>query len=246
MKTVLIDNEQNIREGLKELLSMFCPNVEILGEAEGVESGFDLINEIKPELIFLDVEMDDGTGMDLLSKFDKIDFQVIFCTAHDKYAINGFKFSAVDFILKPVDPDDLMNAVEKAESKIKQSDNINLDTLLANLNQPEKQKKIVLKDSESIHIIKIDEIISLEAEGSYTRFRVENISDVLVSKNLKEYEEMLPEKTFFRPHGSFLVNMDKVVRFHKKDGGTLILDSNVEVPVSVRKKEELLVKLTNI
>lgn len=246
MNVVIIDNEKPIREGLKGLLETFCPQVNIMDEADGVATGYDCIVRNSPDLIFLDVEMDDGTGMDVLSKFSNPNFSVIFVTAHDKYAINAFRFAAVDFLLKPVDPEDLMLAVEKAATqKNKQTLSDQLHILNQNF-QETSSKKIVLKDAESIHMVKIDDILSLEADGSYTKFYLSDNKTILVSKNLKEYESMLTQHQFFRTHHSFLANLNRVERFDKKDGGILVMDTKMEIPVSHRKKDLLIEKLSHL
>ncbi|MCB0402667.1 MAG: response regulator transcription factor [Flavobacteriales bacterium] len=245
MKVAIVDNEEGVREGLKEMLSGFCPEAVFVGEANGVKTGLEMINNVNPQIVLLDVEMDDGTGMDLLSQFEKPEFATIFVTAHDKYAVNAFKFSAIDFILKPVDPEDLITALEKAAHRIASTTmNKQLSVLIDNIrNTNQAHHKIVLKDAESIHFVEVSDILYCMAEGSYTLFKLVNGDKIFVSKNLKEYEKMLDEYNFYRTHHSYVANLNHVVRFDKKDGGTLILKGETHIPVSFRKKEGLVDRL---
>lgn len=244
MKALVIDNEKHFRNALMQLLGTYCPEVESVYEAEGVESGIKAIQENHPDIVFLDVEMDDGTGMDLLSKLGEYRFQLVFVTAFNTYAIDAFRFSALDYLLKPVDPDDLMKSVAKALKNLER-DHIadQLEVMRESLNNISKSdKKIVLRDNEAIHFIKVSDILRCEADGPYTRFFI-NDKQILVSKNLKEYEGLLKPYSFFRAHHSHLVNLKRILRFDKSDGGQLIMEDNSSVPVSVRKKEELMERI---
>lgn len=248
MKTIIIENESQIRIGLKTLLDSFCPEIELVGEAEGVKSGFELIQKTIPELIFLDIEMDDGTGMDLLKLLPNRQFQVIFVTAYDKYAVQAFRFSAIDFLLKPIDPEELIQAVEKAKAQKKNIDfEEQLLALSHNLNASKKgTQKLIVKESDTLHVLKITDILSCEAAGSYTTFHISNSPSILVSKNLKEYQKLLESHGFLRIHHSHLVNLNEIVRYEKSGGGKVILTNNKQLPVSFRKREELLKKLSEL
>lgn len=242
MKVLIIDNEAPIREGLRLQLETYFPEMQALQEATGVATGYAAIENFQPDIVFLDVEMDDGTGLDLLKKLGNYDFQLIFITAHNKYAVDAFKFSAIDFLLKPIDADDLMTSLEKAVSNL---ENKNLKDQIQVLNDSMntislEQKKIVLKDKDSIYFIKVNDIIRCHAEGPYTEFYITNGKKIIISKNLKEYEEMLEPFGFVRAHHSHLINIRKIIRFDKTDGGNLIMENNDEVPVSQRKKEHLM------
>jgi two-component system, LytTR family, response regulator len=242
MKILVIDNETNIREGIVQLIKNFCPFEAQLFEANGVVTGLKSIAEVNPDLLFLDVELDDGTGMDLLSKLSIINFQVIFVTAHNKYAIDAFRFSAIDFLLKPIDSEELIAAFDRVIKHIKNSflqdqfqvmqESLTKITL--------KEKKIVLKDSNSIYFVNVTDIIRCESDGQYTEFYIENTKKIVISKSLKEYEEMLESYGFIRPHHSHLININKILRFDKGDGGTLVMQNNDEIPVSHRKKAQIL------
>lgn len=241
MKALIIDNEQGIREVLGKMLQTYCPQITALQLAENIENGKKAINSFQPDILFLDVELDEGTGMDLLLSLDKITFQLIFITAHDKYAINAFKFSAIDFLLKPIDVEELQNSVEKAINNIKKGELINqLNVFKETINNKSySEKRIVLRDSESIHFVSISDIIRCEADGAYTKV-ITNTKPILVSNSLKEYDEMLSPYGFIRVHHSHLINSKKIIRFDKVDGGYLIMENNDNVSVSKRKKEEIM------
>ena len=216
MKVLIIDNEAPIRAGLRLQLETFFPEMDALQEATGVATGITAIESFQPDIVFLDVEMDD--------------------------AVDAFKFSAIDFLLKPIDTDDLLTSLEKATSNLK---NKNLKEQIQVLNESMnaislEQKKIVLKDKDSIYFVKVNEIIRCHAEGPYTEFYTTNGQKITISKNLKEYEEMLEPFGFIRAHHSHLINIRKIIRFDKTDGCNLIMENNDEVPVSQRKKEHLM------
>jgi len=237
IKTVVIDDEPKARETIINILGLGPSNVSVVGEAEDVKSGYEIITRLNPDVVLLDINLPDGTGFDLLKKFDKIQFKIIFITAHEEYAVRAFKFSALDYILKPVTAGDLFLAIEKATEAIQKEDTeLKLSAFLANLN---KIKKIVLKTSESIHIINIREIIRCESDINYTTFYLLNGEKLLVSRPLKEYSEMLEPMGFYRTHQSHLVNLDHILRYDKTDGGHLVLVDESIVPVSTRKKDEL-------
>lgn len=242
MKVLIIDNEAPIRAGLRMQLETYVPEMEDLQEATGVATGLIAIETYQPDIVFLDVEMDDGTGLDLLKKLGNYNFQLIFITAHNKYAVDAFKFSAIDFLLKPIDTDDLMTSVGKAVQQLKNRDlKEQIQVLNESMNKISMEhKKIVLKDKDSIYFVKVNDIIRCHAEGPYTEFFISGGQRIIISKNLKEYEEMLEPFGFIRAHHSHLINIRKITRFDKTDGCNLIMENNDEVPVSQRKKEHLL------
>lgn len=239
MKILLIDNETEVRELLKEMIEATAPGVHQLDEADGVASGLQKINTFRPNIIFLDVEMGDGTGFDLMGKIPHPSFQLIFTTAHNKYAVQAFKCSAIDYLLKPIDPVELENSLQKATTNISNS---NLSKQLAVLMQQltskdAGEKQIVLKDIEASYFVKLSDILYCEAEGSYTKFYFSNEKPIVISKNLSTYEELLGPYGFIRTHHSYLVNPIKIKMYDKTDGGTLILTSGHTVPISHRKKD---------
>lgn len=242
MKVLIIDNEAPIRAGLRLQLETYFLEMSALQEATGVATGLLAIENFLPDIVFLDVEMDDGTGFDMLKKLGSYNFQLIFVTAHNKYAVDAFRFSAIDFLLKPIDTDDLLTSLERAISNLK---NKHLKEQIQVLNESMnaislEHKKIVLKDKDSIYFIKVNDIIRCHAEGPYTEFFTSNGQKITISKTLKEYEEMLEPFGFIRAHHSHLINIRKIIRFDKTDGCNLIMENNDEVPVSQRKKEHLL------
>lgn len=240
-RTLIIDDETHVRETLTSLLQDYCPQVKIVGEANSVASGIKAIREKSPELVLLDIKMDDGTGFDLLEHFDNITFKIIFITAYEQHALEAFKFSAVDYILKPVNPDKLADAVKRAEKLVQQTFNTQLGALRENLApESKKSKKIVLKTLDNIYLLNTNDIIQCEADSSYTV--VETIEDekIVVSKVLKEYDELLSGYGFFRVHRSHLVNLQHIKRFEKQEGGYVVMTNNNKIPVSSRSRERLL------
>lgn len=246
MKFAVIDNEDEVRKGIRLMLARNFPEATIV-EANGVKTGQDLILVEHPDLVFLDVEMNDGTGLDLLKRLEYRNFEVIFITAFAQYAIEALRLSAIDYLLKPVDPIELTEAVGKAMDKLdKESLGAKLELLDQNLRQLRgNNRKILLKDMESIHLIKIDDIMRCEADGNYTRFYIANRPSIMVSKNLKEYEDLLGNH-FIRVHNSHLVNVNFITRIDKINGGSVEMSDGIDIPVSVRKREKLLEFLKNI
>lgn len=234
IKAIIIDDIQEAITVLQSDLETYCKNIEVIGSANGVVSGAKLIKELKPELVFLDIQMPDGTGFDLLEIIGDADFKLIFTTASDEFAIKAFKFSAIDYLLKPIDPDDLMQAVEKVEQQQKPTSRLEL--LKENLNHP---KKIALNTVEKIHIVDIEEVIRLESNINYTRFFFKDGTKLLVTKTLKEFDKMLSDHNFIRIHQSHLVNANFIKEFLKQNG-EVILKDGTKIPVSTRKKSTLM------
>ncbi len=239
MKVLVIDNEPNLRTAIKALLNAFCPEITRIEEADGVQNGLQKIKTFQPDILLLDVEMDDGTGFDLMKQISNPGFQLIFITAHNKYAIEAFQFSAIDYLMKPVDPDALQKSILRASANIRNNSlHQQVQVLLQQLAGIQKHdRKIVLKDIENTYFIKVSDILYCEAEGTYTKFYFSNSDPILVSKNLKEYESILEPIGFVRTHHSFLANPDKIKMYDKTEGGALILEGGYSIPVSQRKKE---------
>lgn len=239
MKVLITDNEPGQRAALRLLLQQFCPEITEVEEAGGVLSGLAAIRSFRPDILLLDVEMDDSSGFDLLNQVYNPDFQLIFVTAYNQYAIEAFKFSAIDYLLKPVDPEALQKSIQKAMLNIRNSNlQQQVQVLLQQLSGVQnKERKIVLKDIDNTWFIKVTDVLYCEAEGTYTRFHLQNGGPILVSKNLKEYEEILEPLGFLRTHHSFLANPDKIKSFDKTHGGALVLEGGHSIPVSQRKKD---------
>lgn len=242
MNILITDNEAPIRAATRELLLAFCPEVTSIEEATGVEDGLRKIRKNPPDVLLLDVEMDDGTGFDLLRQLPNPGFQLIFATAHDQYAIQAFKFSAIDYLLKPINPEYLQAAIRKAASRKHNNDlqgqiGILMDQLS---NRADPDKKIVLKDQSTTYFIKVADILFCEADGTYTHFHIAPDKRITVSRNLKEYETILEPMGFLRTHHSYLVNPGKIIAYDKKESGSLILEGQHAIPVSQRKKDHIL------
>ena len=239
IKAVVIDDEKNNREKLLNLLIKNCPNIEIVGEANGVRSGISIIREKIPDLVFLDVRMGDGTGFDLLNRFQSIDFKVIFVTAFEEFALKAFRFSAIDYLLKPVDPLELKDAVMKVSGQLSQENQEQLSNLSESV-QSGKLKKIALRDLDNIYLVNMDNIVHCDSAGNYVRFVITDQNDILISKQLKEYEELFADLGFFRVHKSYLINLLHAKRYEKADGGFVVMSDESRIPVASRKREQLL------
>jgi two-component system LytT family response regulator len=248
LRAVIVEDEKRSRETLIGLLKRHCKNLEIVGEAENVSTGVDIVTKEKPDVVFLDIQMPDGSGFKLLEQLNQVDFDVIFTTAYDQFAIKAIRFSALDYLLKPIVSDDLVNAVNKAEKKRMARDSRkNIEVLLENMNRPPAESpKIVLSTSERINVVKIDDIVRCESDNYYTMFFFTNGKRLLVSKTLKEQEELLGEYNFIRPHKSHLVNVKYIKSYLKTKGGNILLEDGSEVPVSRRKKEYIMEIISNL
>jgi two-component system, LytTR family, response regulator len=241
LRTVIIDDEDLVRETISRLLTMHCPQVKLIGEAFSVESGLKLIRDLHPHLVVLDIRMDDGTGFDLLHNFETIDFKVIFITAYEKYAVQAFRFAAIDFLLKPVNPEELSVAVKRAETLIQEHFTSQLQALEENLRTEFRQKKkIVLKTQGNIYLVELQDITHCESDGGYTFVHTTGGDRILITKTLKEFDDMLSDSGFYRSHKSYLVNLAQVKRFEKQEGGFIILNKDHKIPVASRKRDELL------
>ncbi|TBX70705.1 response regulator transcription factor [Flavobacterium silvisoli] len=248
LRAVIVDDIENIRKKNSAIIKAHCPSVSIIGEADSVDSGVRLIRQLSPDLVFLDVEMPDGTGFDLLQKLKPINFKVIFITGYEDFAIKAFRFSAIDYLLKPLDPADLIEAVKKVEESLgKEVFEMKLNNLFTNLERPKNLQKLVLKTADKIYSVNIQDIVNCESDKNYTTFHFINAPKLIVSTNLKEYETLLTPYNFFRTHQSHLINMSYFDHFIKAEGGnTIVMKNKTVIPLSVRKKEEFLVLLDNL
>ncbi len=237
-KAIIIDDEEMARTLLKGLIENFCQQVEVVDSCPDLPTGVKSIYKNKPHLVFLDIEMPGHSGLELLEFFniEEINFHIIFVTAYNKYAIQAFKLSAIDYLLKPVEIEDLQKAIELFEKKI---DKQNLNILKNNFQQP--QKKIAVHGSNSVKYIHLDDILLLEAEGSYTKLYLKNDNILIASKNLKFFEDTLYNfKNFFRSHKSFIINLNHVTEHSKNKAGYIIIDHKHKVTVSSDKFNEML------
>lgn len=254
MNAIIIDDELNSRQTLKLLLAQLCPQVKVVGEADHADAGIALLHKTNPDIVFLDIEMPGKNGFELLADVQAYAFDLIFTTAYHEHAVKAFRFSALDYLLKPIDPDELVSAVAKCgQKKAPKEGTQQLDVLKemwqqlqAKNNSEPLQQKIALSNQDGIHIVTINDIVWCEALGSYTKFHFLNKSHMLVSKIIKEYEEMLHEYNFIRVHNTFLVNANYIVKYIKGDGGQLIMNDGSEIEVSRRKKDEVIAILAKM
>lgn len=245
MKSIIIDDEFAGREYLKSSIKTHCKQIDIIGVADDVESGFQIIADLKPDLVFLDIELKSGTGFDLLQKFEEIDFIVIFITAYDKYAINAIKFSCIDYILKPYSYEELTIAVEKAiVSQEEKNISSKMKNLLYNLSQNNHDKrKVGLPSFSGLKFEKLDNIIQLEADGKYTYFHRKLGPPLLISRNIKEYEIILEELGFFRIHRKHIINLNEIVEYNIGERSSVVMTNGMHLPVSRRRKDDFLEKI---
>jgi two-component system LytT family response regulator len=241
---ILIDDDNNLRAGMKTLLNRYAPEIKIMGEADSVKTGTDLLLKMEPQVVFLDIHLGDGSGFDLLEEVNKngrLNSQIVFITAHEQYAIKAFRFSALDFLLKPVDPDELEKVINKIKNVLVKTDSVaHIDLLLENIRKKvDNFKRIALSTSEGIHLFEISDIIRCESEDNYTKFYIKNKKPVLISKTLKEYEDLLTEHGFERIHQSHLINLAYLKSYIKKDGGYVVMADNCNLPISQRKRDRL-------
>ncbi|MEM9022944.1 MAG: LytTR family DNA-binding domain-containing protein [Bacteroidota bacterium] len=244
IKAVIIDDEQKGRDFLKNMLHEFCPQINIVATADGIEEGLEIIQLNEPELIFLDIKMPRGTGFDLLEKLGKTNFEVIFTTAHDDFALRAIKFSALDYLLKPIDPDELRAAVKKVEGKVQEpKSRPSFDNFLVNLQRKNVFSQIGLPTNDGIIFVRVEEIVRCQAEGSYTNVFLESKKSFLVSRNLREIESLLEESGFLRVHKSHLINLNHIHKYVRGNGGEVTMSDGAVVEISRRRKDILLEKL---
>ncbi|KRB57601.1 MULTISPECIES: LytTR family DNA-binding domain-containing protein [unclassified Flavobacterium] len=242
---VLIEDDKHLRTGLKALLERYTNDILIIGEAESVKTGIAVIEKLRPQVIFLDIHLTDGTGFDILERLNKVNGKlnahVVFITAHEQYAVKAFKFSALDFILKPVDPEELQDTMAKIKEAVGKNNSFeNIDLLLENIRKKvDNFKRIALSTSDGIHLFEVSDIIRCEAKINYTQFFIKNHKPILISKTLKEYEELLSEHGFERIHQSHLINLSYLKSYIKTDGGYVIMADNSNIPIAQSKKEKL-------
>lgn len=241
IKAIIIDDDTAMQAINSRLLSEYFPDIQQSGTAKSIETGLPLIRAENPDLVLLDIELPDGTGFQLLQKLQPYRFKVVFITGFDSFAIKAIKFSALDYILKPVNEIEFQQAIQRAVHLIEKNENAQpqMEVLMESLKQEAHSKKIVLRTSEAMHIVDVSEICFCKSDNSYTTFYFEDEETILVSKGLKEYECLLTCHGFFRPHQSYLVNLNLVKKVDKSDGGFIIMKNKKEIPVSMRQMKNL-------
>ena len=243
IRSIIIDDEQHCVKALLNDLQKNCPSVEVIDTCYSAKEGILSTKKNNPDLVFLDVEMPWMNGFEMLEVLGDIKFSIIFTTAHDEFAARAFRISAVDYLLKPIDANDLKEAVRKAEQKLQQPGNIHIENLLRNIKIPTKQQKIALPYKEGYEFVEVSHIIYCHAEGAYTKVFLDNRKYILVSKTLGDIEELLPQDIFQRIHHSTVVNLGFITHFVRSDGGYLKLQTGEQLPVSKSKKEGLMERL---
>lgn len=240
IKAIIIDDIEQARITFKKDLEVYAPDVEIIGEAGGVVEGAKLLLKTKPDILFLDIQMQDGSGFDLLDVLQEIPFKIIFITASDAHAIKAFRYAAIDYLLKPIDPDELCVALEKYRSSY-QNENISYKLLNDRLKNHQKPNEfLALHAQDRISVVKIADIIRCESQVNYTQFFFKDSKKILVTRTLKEFEETLSDSGFYRVHQSHLINTKYIREYVKTEGGHLIMTDGSLVPVSTRKKPEVM------
>jgi two-component system LytT family response regulator len=243
LKAIIVDDEPKARENLQILLQDFVKGVEVVALCQDITEAMEAVNTKSPDIVFLDIQLQRETGFDLLTRLKDINFEVIFTTAYTEYAIKAFKFSAIDYLLKPIDIEDLKKAVGKVEKRVNNNMNSRLKELVQNLKFGSAENyKLALPTLEGLVFIKINDIIYCEASSNYTQIYTSE-GKYLVSKTLKEYDELLSDHNFFRIHNSYLININSIKKYVKGDGGYVVLNDNTSLDVSKRKKEAFLTKV---
>jgi two-component system LytT family response regulator len=245
MKTIIIEDEEQSVSALLADPNKYCPELDIIGTTGSVEEGIELINKVNPELVFLDIQLSDGLGFDILEAHKNGNFKIIFTTAYSQYAIKAIKFSALDYLLKPIDAGELKVSVKKALETNKETNQSQIENFIKNQNLLNPNKRIALQTSQGVFLHELQTIIRCTSEGNYTSIHFTNGKRLLIAKSLKEYEDILSSFGFERIHHSHIINCNHLVSYHNKDGGYVVLSDNTSLPVSSRKKSQLLKMLEN-
>ncbi|MFT6500320.1 MAG: two-component system LytT family response regulator [Crocinitomicaceae bacterium] len=243
---IIIDDIEQARTTIKQDLATYAKDFEVIGEASGVVEGAKLLKKLTPDILFLDIQMQDGSGFDLLDLLSDISFKIIFITASDAHGIKAFRYAAIDYLLKPIDPDELTEALKKfRESGINENDKYQfLNDRLKNHNKP--NERLALHSQDKIQIVEITTILRCESSVNYTTFFFQDGQQIVVTRTLKEFGDLLSEQGFFRVHQSHLVNTKHIKEYVKSDGGHLIMNDGNLIPVSVRKRPEVMKMLDSL
>ena len=246
MTAIIIDDEKHIIASVQTMIRKTSSSIDLLGTANDYSSAKALINAKQPDLIFLDIEIGTQNAFDLLAEFSDPTFQVIFITAHSHYALKAFKVSAIDYLLKPIDELALLQAIQKAQTaQINRDYQQRLQILLDNTRQQNQLQKLIVREAEAIHVIDIAKLAYFEADGTYTKLNTFD-KQFTSTRHLKYYDNLLVDNDFIRVHRSYLVNGKMIRQFQKSDGGMVILENGIKIPVSVRKKEKILNYLSKL
>ena len=247
MRAIIVDDEKNNRENLSRMLSTHLPAVDVIAACASVLEARQTITNLRPDLLFLDIQMGDGNGFSLLESLPEHPFEIIFVTAFDSYAIQAIKFSALDYLLKPLDPLELIKAVEKADTVIRRKqENLRMNNLLNNATVSDKHKKIAVAVADKIEFIEISSIIRCESESNYTTFFLASGEKIIASKTLKEFDELLSPYHFLRVHQSHLINLEEIKSYVKSEGGYIRMKDGTCVPISRQRRNHVMEVLGKI
>jgi two-component system, LytTR family, response regulator len=241
IRSILVDDEARSRKTLEWQLNQYCPEIEIITSCASAEEGILAINNFKPELVFLDIEMPHMNGFEMLQNLQPVNFAVIFTTAYDQFAIKAFRYSAADYLLKPIDKDDLQEAVEKVKKLYNENHHDKIGMLLEQvklLSQGQSVQKIALTTHDSYVFVDVADMIYCESERNYTRVFLASGKNIIVAKTLKLVEELIASNNFFRAHHSYLINMNNIKQFIKEDGGQIVMKNDAKIPLSRGKRDE--------
>jgi two-component system, LytTR family, response regulator len=244
LKCIVVDDEFKSRESLKALIEKFCENIQVSALCENGDEAIKAIHEYKPDVVFLDIQLQRETGFDMLERLDKIDFEIIFTTAFSEFAVRAFKFSAIDYVLKPVDIQDLRMAIEKARKKILGNISERMTQLAQTMKGNSfKHSRLAVPSSDGLVFVSVDGILYCEASGNYTNIHMGDGRKFVVSRTLKEYEEMLEDLDFFRIHNSYLINLNLIKKYIRGEGGQVVMTNEQVLDVSKAKKKSFLDKI---
>jgi len=248
MRCIIVEDDLMSRQLLEDTLQQRFTNIEVVATATTIAEGVRAVNNHPAELVFLDIELPDGKGFMLLEKLDHIEFEVIFITSHDDYAIKAFQYSAVDYILKPLDPGQLQTAVQRAMKRHRERfSREKLEALITNWNQDNRgQAKIALPTTEGYHFVRITDVTACEADGNYTHIFLAGNKKMMVSRPLKDLEALLPSDLFFRTHKSHLINLNRIEKYVKVEGNYIVMEGGRLVPLAARKRESFVDRLNRL
>ncbi len=244
MRVFIVEDEKESLDYLRSIIDNTCDNFNVVGNAASVTEAVDKINDTKPDLVFMDIGLPDGTGFDILEKLDYKDFWLVFVTAYDNFALKAFKVNAIDYLLKPINIEEFKNAMEKVKSMSSLSkETVKISNLLNYIKSPERINQILVNTSDNLYVLNLHDILYLKSESNYTKFFTADLNEeIIVSRTLKDYEEILKDHNFIRTHNSYLVNLSWIAKIIKKEN-VVELKNGVKVPISARKKEVVVKEL---
>lgn len=246
IKLIIAEHDNHTLDMITNTIQTYCPNVMIAALVQDIKTCIGAINEQEPDLLLVDIKLPDGSGFELIDHFTKPDFKVIFISTYADYAIKAIKYNAIDYLLKPVKPDELAQAIKKADDVIRFEEKLQAKALGMSISDMNKSHRMVLKSIDQIHVIDSNDIVHIEADGNYSTFYLTDCRKIVVSKSTKEYEETLLDQGFHRIHKSHIVNINKMSYFDKTDGGTLVMCNGDQVPVASRKRDMLMELFDNL